>query len=169
MAEEMGERGPQGAQRLLNAARWDADAVRDDLRDYVVEHLGDEQSGVLVVDETGFLKKGKKSVGVARQYTGTAGKKENAQVGVFLAYASRKGAAVLMAVPIFGQTVTMSLVGAGDIANCNLTNDEATARLLGRTLRSLTSDRKLPPLSQARVITLGDNAYFSGTRTQFAN
>jgi SRSO17 transposase len=95
MAEQqMGEMGPQGVQRLLNnAARWDAHAVRDDLRDYVVEHLGDEQSGVLVVDETGFLKKGKKSVGVARQYTGTAGKKENAQVGVFLAYASRKGAA----------------------------------------------------------------------------
>ena len=93
MAEAMGERGPQGAQRLLNAARWDADAVRDDLREYVVEHLGDEDSGVLIVDETGFLKKGKKSVGVARQYTGTAGKKENAQVGVFLAYASKKGAA----------------------------------------------------------------------------
>lgn len=93
MAEQMGEMGPQGVQRLLNAAHWDADAVRDDLRDYAVEHLGDEESGVLVVDETGFLKKGKKSVGVARQYTGTAGKKENAQVGVFLAYASRKGAA----------------------------------------------------------------------------
>ena len=94
MAEQMGETGPQGAQRLLNAARWDADAVRDDLREYVVEHLGDEDSGVLIVDETGFLKKGKKSVGVARQYTGTAGKKENAQVGVFLAsYASKKGAA----------------------------------------------------------------------------
>jgi SRSO17 transposase len=89
----MGERGPQGTQRLLNAARWDADAVRDDLRNYVVEHLGDEHSGVLVVDETGFLKKGEKSVGVARQYTGTAGKKENAQVGVFLAYASKKGTA----------------------------------------------------------------------------
>jgi SRSO17 transposase len=87
MAEQMGEMGPQGAQRLLNAARWDADAVRDDLREYVVEHLGDEDSGVLIVDETGFLKKGKKSVGVARQYTGTAGKKENCQVGVFLAYA----------------------------------------------------------------------------------
>jgi hypothetical protein len=71
MAEEMGERGPQGAQRLLNAARWDADAVRNDLREYVVEHLGDEKSGVLIVDETGFLKKGEKSVGVARQYTGT--------------------------------------------------------------------------------------------------
>ena len=59
MAEQMGEMGPQGAQRLLNAARWDADAVRDDLREYVVEHLGDEDSGVLIVDETGFLKKGK--------------------------------------------------------------------------------------------------------------
>jgi SRSO17 transposase len=93
MAEQMGEIGPQGAQRLLNAACWDADAVRDDLREYVVEHLGDEDSGVLIVDETGFLKKGEKSVGVARQYTGTAGKKENCQVGVFLAYASKQGAA----------------------------------------------------------------------------
>jgi SRSO17 transposase len=93
MAEQMGESGPQGAQRLLNAARWDADAVRDDLREYVADHLGDEESGVLVVDESGFLKKGEKSVGVARQYTGTAGRIENCQVGVFLAYASQKGAA----------------------------------------------------------------------------
>jgi SRSO17 transposase len=69
--------------------------VRDDLREYVMEHLGDENSGVLIVDETGFLKKGKKSVGVARQYTGTAGKKENCQVGVFLCYASKKGAAFI--------------------------------------------------------------------------
>jgi SRSO17 transposase len=58
MAEQMGEVGPQGAQRLLNSARWDADAVRDDLRQYVIEHLGEEESGVLIVDETGFLKKG---------------------------------------------------------------------------------------------------------------
>ncbi len=94
MAEAIGERDPQGVQRLLNAARWDADLVRDDLREYVVEHLGDEESGVLIVDETGFLKKGtKKSVGVARQYTGTAGDTVNCQVGVFLAYASEKGAA----------------------------------------------------------------------------
>jgi SRSO17 transposase len=94
MAEQIGEAGPQGAQRLLNSACWDADAVRDDLREYVVEHLGgEEESGVLIVDETGFLKKGEKSVGVARQYTGTAGRIENAQVGVFLAYASEKGAA----------------------------------------------------------------------------
>ena len=93
MAEQMGEVGPQGAQRLLNSARWDADAVRDDLREHVIEHLGEEESGVPIVDETGLLKKGEKSVGVARQYTGTAGRIENAQVGVFLAYASEKGAA----------------------------------------------------------------------------
>ena len=94
LAEHLGERHPRGVQRLLDAARWDADAVRDDLRAYVVEHLGDER-GVLVVDETGFLKKGTKSVGVARQYSGTAGRTENCQVGVFLAYAGRGGRAFL--------------------------------------------------------------------------
>jgi SRSO17 transposase len=94
LAEELGERHPRGVQRLLDAAQWDADAVRDDLRAYVVEHLGDAR-GVLVVDETGFLKKGTKSVGVARQYSGTAGRTENCQIGVFLAYASPKGRAFL--------------------------------------------------------------------------
>jgi len=92
LAEALGEAGPQGVQRLLNAATWDADAVRDDLRDYVVEHLGDVASGVLIVDETGFLKQGAKSCGVAPQYTGTAGATANCQVGVFLAYASAAGA-----------------------------------------------------------------------------
>jgi SRSO17 transposase len=94
LAERLGERHPRGVQRLLDAARWDADAVRDDLRAYVVEHLGDAR-GVLIVDETGFLKKGTKSVGVARQYSGTAGRTENCQVGVFLAYAGRQGRAFL--------------------------------------------------------------------------
>jgi SRSO17 transposase len=89
----MGQAQPRGTQRVLNGSRWDADAVREDLREYVVEHLGDEQSGVLIVDETGFLKKGERSVGVARQYTGTAGKRENCQVGVFVCYASKEGAA----------------------------------------------------------------------------
>jgi SRSO17 transposase len=69
--------------------------VRDDLREYAVEHLGDEEGAILVVDETGFLKKGTESVGVKRQYTGTAGKTENCQVGVFLAYATDKGAAFI--------------------------------------------------------------------------
>src|SRR5215203_1226667 len=95
MAEAIGEGDPQGVQRLLNSAKWDADAVRDGLREYVAFHLGDEESGVLIADETGFLKKGKKSVGVARQYTGTAGDTVNCQVGVFVAYASEKGAAFL--------------------------------------------------------------------------
>ena len=95
LAEALGEAGPQGVQRLLNAATWDADGVRDDLREYVTAHLGDEVSGVLIVDETGFLKKGPKSCGVAPQYTGTAGATANCQVGVFLAYASTKGAAFI--------------------------------------------------------------------------
>src|SRR5919112_1143502 len=95
LAEAIGEHDPQGVQRLLNSTRWDADAVRDDLREYVVEHLTDEETGILIVDETGFLKKGEKSVGVARQYTGTAGDTVNCQVGVFLAYASEKGAAFI--------------------------------------------------------------------------
>jgi SRSO17 transposase/transposase len=95
LAEEIGDHDPQGVQRLLNAACWDADEVRDDLRDYVMTHLGDEITGILIVDETGFLKKGTKSCGVAPQYTGTAGATVNAQVGVFLAYASRRGAAFI--------------------------------------------------------------------------
>ncbi len=93
LAEAIGEVGPRGVQRLLSAATWDADAVRDDLRGYVVDHLGDPASGVLIVDDTGFVKKGNKSCGVGRQYTGTVGDTANAQVGVFLAYASKKGAA----------------------------------------------------------------------------
>lgn len=90
LAEQAGEATPDGMQHLLARADWDADQVRDDLRAYVVEHLGDAQA-VLVVDETGFLKKGPKSVGVQRQYSGTAGRVENCQIGVFLAYASAKG------------------------------------------------------------------------------
>ena len=78
-----GDATPYGVQHLLSTYVWDADLVRDDLRDYVVEHLGDVH-GVLVVDETGFLKKGNKSVGVQRQYSGTAGRIENCQIGVFL-------------------------------------------------------------------------------------
>jgi SRSO17 transposase len=94
VAEQMGEAHPAGVQRLLRTAKWDVDGVRDDLRSYVGEELGDPD-GVAVVDETGFLKKGRKSVGVKRQYSGTAGRVENSQVGVFLAYSSAKGRAFL--------------------------------------------------------------------------
>ena len=89
LAEYAGDATPDGVQRLLATYRWDADRVRDDLREYVVEHLGDEQA-VLVVDELGFLKQGKKSVGVQRQYSKTAGKVENCQIGLFLAYVSNR-------------------------------------------------------------------------------
>lgn len=94
LAEQAGEPTPTGMQRVLSGARWDAEAVRDDLRAYVVEQLGDP-AAVLIVDETGFLKKGTKSVGVKRQYSGTAGRIENCQIGVLLAYASPHGRAFL--------------------------------------------------------------------------
>jgi SRSO17 transposase len=81
-------------QRLLRRADWDVDGVRDDVRDYVAGHLGDRE-GVLIADDTGFLKKGTKSAGVQRQYSGTAGRTENCQVGTFLAYASVHGHALI--------------------------------------------------------------------------
>jgi SRSO17 transposase len=92
LAEELGDETPTNLQHFIARAEWDADEVRDDLRAYVVEHLG-AADGVLIVDETGFLKKGVKSVGVKRQYSGTAGRIENCQIGVFLAYRSSRGCA----------------------------------------------------------------------------
>src|SRR5437763_1042085 len=94
MAEELGEANAHGVQRLLEEADWDEEAVRDELRTYVIEQLGAPE-GILVVDETGFVKKGKQSAGVARQYSGTAGRRENSQIGVFLLYASRSGSAFI--------------------------------------------------------------------------
>jgi len=90
LAEEAGEATPDGMQRLLSTAQWDADEVRDDLVAYVQEFLA-EPGAILVIDETGFLKKGKKSAGVKRQYSGTAGKRENCQIGVFVAYSTTNG------------------------------------------------------------------------------
>jgi SRSO17 transposase len=94
LAEAAGDTTPDGMQRLLNAAAWDADGVRDDVRAYAARHLG-SADGVLVVDETGFVKKGGKSAGVQRQYSGTAGRVENCQLGVFCAYATGKGRALI--------------------------------------------------------------------------
>jgi len=94
LAERAGHGGPQAMQRLLREAVWDADQVRDDVRDLVAETLG-RPDGVLIADETGVLKKGVHSVGVQRQYTGTAGRIENSQVAVFLAYASSAGRALI--------------------------------------------------------------------------
>src|SRR5215469_5040617 len=92
LAEAVGDRTPYALQHLLGRADWDPEAVRDDLRAYVVEQLGDAEA-ILVVDETGVVKKGRQSAGVAKQYVGCVGKVENAQVGVYLAYASPMGVA----------------------------------------------------------------------------
>ncbi|WP_280311773.1 IS701 family transposase [Nocardia abscessus] len=94
LAERAGEVSPDGMQRLLRWADWDIDGVRDDVRAYVAERLGG-QDAVLIADDTGFLKKGVKSAGVQRQYSGTAGRTENCQIGVFLAYASARGHALV--------------------------------------------------------------------------
>ncbi|MFB9993883.1 IS701 family transposase [Deinococcus oregonensis] len=94
IAEQIGERTPFGVQRLLSTAQWDAEVVRDDLREYVLEHLQTPEA-VLILDETGFLKKGTQSAGVGRQYSGTAGRVENCQIGVFLAYATPHGTALI--------------------------------------------------------------------------
>jgi SRSO17 transposase len=93
LAEAAGEVSPDGMQRLLRTADWNADTVRDELRSYVLQRLG--PGGVLIVDETGFIKKGSRSAGVGRQYTGTTGKIDNCQVGVFLAYATPTGRALI--------------------------------------------------------------------------
>jgi SRSO17 transposase len=95
LAEFAGDVSPDGLQRLLNFSPWDEDACRDAVRRYAVARLGD-RGAVLAVDETGFLKKGRMSAGVARQYTGTAGRVENSQVGVFLAYAAGDGSRALI-------------------------------------------------------------------------
>ena len=94
LAEQIGDARPWRTQRVLSHVQWDQDAARDICRDYVIEHIG-SPDGVLVVDETGFLKKGTHSAGVARQYSGPAGRVDNCQMGVFLAYASSKGHALI--------------------------------------------------------------------------
>jgi SRSO17 transposase len=111
LAEQAGDLTPNGMQRLLGYYRWDADAVRDDLRAYVLDNLGDP-SGVVVADETGFLKKGTKSAGVQRQYSGTAGRIENCQLGVFLAYVSAKGRA------LFDRELYLPASWTGDRQRC---------------------------------------------------
>ncbi len=94
LAEHAKEVTPDGMQRLLSTAQWDANEVRDDLREYVLNYIG-EEGAILVIDDTGFVKEGDKSAGVQRQYSGTAGRIENCQIGVFLAYPSTKGQAFI--------------------------------------------------------------------------
>lgn len=105
LAQALGEPDPQGVQQLLHAARWDADAVRDELLRFVAETFGDAD-GIFALDETGFVKKGTHSVGVQRQYSGTAGRVENCQVGVFLSYISPQSHTLLDRRPYLPQTWT---------------------------------------------------------------
>jgi SRSO17 transposase len=137
IAEQAGDATPDGMQHLLARARWDADGVRDDLRAFVVEHLGDP-CAVLVADETGDLKKGTATAGVQRQYTGTAGRIENAQVAVYLGYASPAGHALIDRELYLPQSWT------GDLARCQAagipadaefaTKPQLARRMIGRAI-----------------------------------
>jgi SRSO17 transposase len=120
IAEHAGDSSPGGMQHFLARARWDADAVRDDVRGYVAARLGDRQA-VLVVDETGDLKKGTATAGVQRQYTGTAGRIENAQVAVYLSYAGRGGHALI------DRELYLPASWAGDPGRCRAAGIPATA------------------------------------------
>jgi SRSO17 transposase len=152
LAEAAGDATPDRMQRLLNNARWDARQVRDDLRGYVTEQLGDT-GGVLIVDDTGFVKKGTKSAGVQRQYSGTAGRVENCQVGVFLAYASPAGRALIDAELYLPRSWT------GDGARCAEAGvpagvEFATKPALARAMLGRALDAGIP----ARWVT-ADEAY----------
>ena len=152
IAEQAGDATPDGMQHLLTSARWDADAVRDDVRAYVVEHLGDA-AAVLVVDETGDLKKGTASAGVQRQYTGTAGRVENCQVAVFLSYTSPAGHALI------DRELYLPKSWAGDEARCAAAGVPAgtvfaTKPKLARRMIARTLDAGIP----AAWVT-GDEVY----------
>jgi SRSO17 transposase len=144
IAEHAGESTPDGMQHLLARASWDADGVRDDLRSYVVDHLGDPDA-VLVVDETGDVKKGTGTVGVQRQYTGTAGRIENAQVGVYLVYAGAGGHAFIdraLYLPTSWTTDPERLAEAGVPAEVEFATKPALARkMISRALEAGTPAR----------------------------
>ncbi len=152
IAEHAGEDCPRGMQRLLSSAVWDEDGVRDDLRGYVLEHFADP-GAVLVVDETGDLKKGTMTVGTQRQYTGTAGRTENAQVAVYLAYAAPAGSAFIDRALYLPQSWT------GDPARCDAAGvPQGTAFATKPALASQMIGRALDAGTPAAWVT-GDEVY----------
>jgi SRSO17 transposase len=156
IAEQAGDATPDGMQHLLAAARWDADAVRDDVRGYVVEHLGCANA-VLVVDETADLKKGTASAGVQRQYSGTAGRVENCQVAVFLSYASRSGHALI------DRELYLLRSWTGDPARCAAagipdTTVFATKPKLARAMIARALDARTPTLAMLALAFLTNTA-----------
>src|SRR5215467_15379469 len=152
LAELAGEDSPDGMQRLLSTAHWDADAVRDDLVAYVLAHLADP-GAVLVLDETGCVKKGTKSVGVAPQYCGTVGKIANCQIGVFLAYATRHGPVLL------DRALYLPREWADDPARCSEAGVPAEARCIPKpTLGKHLLERAFAAGVQAAWVT-ADSIY----------
>ncbi len=157
LAEHVGDANPYGLQHLLSRARWDAAAVRDDIRGFVVEHLHDT-AAVLVVDETGDLKKGAATVGVQRQYTGTAGRVENSQVAVYLAYSTRRGHAAIDREPCVPRswtedTARRRAAGIPDTVGF-ATKLALAARMIGRAL-----DAGVPVSWAAGDEVYGDNPH----------
>jgi SRSO17 transposase len=152
LAEHAGDRTPDGVQDFLSRMRWDADQVRDDLQTYVVAQLGDAD-GVLVLDETGFVKKGSKSAGGQRQYSGTAGRIENCQIGVFLGYASRHGHALIDRA-LYLPAVWANDPARRDAAGVPADTDFATKPQLGRQMLTRAFAACVP----CRWVT-GDSVY----------
>jgi SRSO17 transposase len=155
IAEHAGDWSPGGMQHLLGRARWDGEGMRDDLRDYVAAHLGDE-GAVLVVDETGDLKKGTATAGVQRQYTGTAGRTENAQVAVYLAYTAPAGHALI------DRELYLPRSWTGDPGRCRKAGVPegtpfATKPALARRMLARTLDARVPAGWLA-----GDEVYGAG-------
>jgi SRSO17 transposase len=153
LAEAAGDVSPAAMQDFLTRTRWNADAVRNDLQDYVVEHLGDE-AAVLVLDETGFVKKGTYSAGVKRQYSGTAGHIENCQGAVFPGYASCHGRALIdraLYLPVEWATEDERRLSGGQ-ESVNL-QDDLLPRTVPEIRQLLASLAGLPPPDRATVIT----------------
>jgi SRSO17 transposase len=157
LAEVSGDMTPYAFQHLLRRALWDPEAVRDELCRYLTQHLGDPEA-VLVIDETGFLKKGRHSAGVARQYSGTAGRIENCQVGVFLGYASRLGQALL------DRELYLPKEWTNDAARCRQAGIPAERRFATKLqLAQQTLQRALVAGVPARWVT-GDCVYGNDRR-----
>jgi SRSO17 transposase len=146
-------------QRLLRTADWDIEGVRDDVRDYALAHLGDPVTGTFVLDDTGFIKKGRRSAGIQRQYTGTTGKIDNCQLGVFLAYASSRGRALIdreLYLPTLWTEDPNRCAKAGIPAECCAEDGFATKPELG--LAMLNRAYRAEVLTSASWVT-ADEAY----------
>lgn len=158
LAAQAGDGSPYGVQHLLGRASWDAEEVRDDLRAYVVDHLGDPD-GVLIVDETGFLKKGEQSAGVQRQYSGTAGRVENCQVGVFVVYATAHGRTFLDRALYLPRTWTEQ-ANRGQAAGIPDTVAFATKPRLARQMLQRAFDAGVPARWVAADAVYGSDSQF---------